>query len=528
MTVNPEHLPDDATWLMRHFNPVEFHACFMAAAKAAPRWRSLALLSLPHPGKYKDLQIMHPLQHLESFKLAATCELGNFLEPLLNAITTTITPHFTVMEVFHPDAVLYLFRPCHFQIFLSLTTLRLLCRSRSMQNPVNVLPCFHKLEIFEAYNLFLPYYAPDVDLPLIKTLHILHLKSVSVQWMSGQIFPALWECSIIFPCHADAIQAVYMPSCLILKYESNNLGTLEHFHISHLDGLDIKCGQWRSWRGALHPIFATQSLTFLHLEIKCSERLLASMLRLVPSLEELWVGLSSPHSLSGAFFLAFAAGRRNGDLGPSSQTVAPLGRKLKTLHLHYKRWLRGPERNVLILTFGAVSTSRLSEEQDFSFRFGFGEGLELQEWIIHEPVERFDFDRGYKTTMIGISSPDGIVPLTRSEVDYHDPLTESEYLPLPRELEYIETNVDLDLLIDFLFSFHSLKEVKMSDLNLAMESQIHFSLNAPLFHTLKVLIVLSISLSFFAGQTFMSSRDSRRSVLSKAGLRMGPFQNQDH
>ena len=43
------------------FDPVEFHACFMAAADAASRWRSLALLSLPPLGEYKDLQIMHPL-----------------------------------------------------------------------------------------------------------------------------------------------------------------------------------------------------------------------------------------------------------------------------------------------------------------------------------------------------------------------------------------------------------------------------------------------------------------------------------
>ena len=92
----------DRQWRGRNFNPLEFHACFMAAAEAASRWHSLALLSLP-PGEYKDLQIMHPLQHLESFKLAASCHLGNFLEPLLNTITTTVTPRLTVMEAFHPD-----------------------------------------------------------------------------------------------------------------------------------------------------------------------------------------------------------------------------------------------------------------------------------------------------------------------------------------------------------------------------------------------------------------------------------------
>ena len=211
------------------FDPVEFHACFMAAADAASRWRSLALLSLPPLGEYKDLQIMHPLQHLESFTLAITCNLANFLEPLLNAITTTVTPRFTVMEVFHPDAAPYLLQPAHFQIFSSLTTLRLICRR--MQNPVDVLPFLNKLETLEAHHLFLPMHPPGVDLPLVHTLRVLHLKSVSVQWMAGRVFLALEECSIIFPHHADTIQSVFMPSCSILKYDSNNLGTLDNFRI---------------------------------------------------------------------------------------------------------------------------------------------------------------------------------------------------------------------------------------------------------------------------------------------------------
>ena len=502
--LEPETDDSNDLFCAPNFDPVEFHACFMAAAEAASRWRSLALLSLPPPGEYEDLQIMQPLEHLESFKLATCCELGKFLEPLLNAITTTATPHFTVMEVFHPDAAFLLLQPAHIQLFSSLTTLRLICRRT--QDPVDVLPCLHKLEIFEAHHLFLPMYPPGADLPLVQTLRVLYLKSVSVQWMAGRVFLALEECSIIFPHHADTIQSVYMPSCSILIYDSNNLRALEQFHFSHLDEFGIKCGQWRTWGGTLqlatlHPIFAAQSLTYLHLEIKCNERLLAYILSLVPTLEELWMRLSSPHALSSAFFLAFAAGRPNTAAGSSGQMIAPLGRKLRVFHLHYKRWLRGPERNALIRTFGAIVASHSSKEQNFTFLFGFGEGSESQEWIIHEPVERFDFGNR-ETTAVGVSSPGGIVPLSRPDVDNGADLTESEYLPLPRESEYIKTDVLLDLPIDFLFSFHSLKEVKMTNLDLRMKPDTHFSLDAPLFYTLKVLIVFSVSLSLFAGQTF--------------------------
>jgi len=506
VTVDIQHLETDMHGdIVPGVGPVESHACIMTAAEAASRWRSLALFSFPPPGEYKDLQVVHPLQHLESFKLAANCELGNFLAPLITAITTTVTPRFTVMEVFHPDTALHLVQPAHFQIFTSLRTLRLICRR--MQNTVDILPSLNKLEIFEAHHLSLPIYSPGVDLPLTQILRVLHLKSVSVQWMEGRTFPALKECSIIFPHHPDALQSVYMPSCSILKYHSNNLRTLEHFHHPPLARLEVKCGQWRTWRGnlqlaTLHSIFAAQSLTCLHLEIKCSERLLAYMLGLAPSLEELWMGLSNPHAPSSAFFLAFAAGGRNTSVGPSSRAIAPLCRQLRKLHLHYKRWSRDTERNGLIPAFGAIVASHPAKEQAFSFRLSLGEGSELQEWIVHEPVERFDIELPGNRAFIGVSSPLGIVPLSRASVAGRQRRTGLEYPPLPSESEYIVTNDSLELPIDYFFSFHSLKEVRMRRLALVMWSNTQSSPDAPLFHTLKVLVVSISQLSPLASQTF--------------------------
>jgi len=488
-----------------YFNPVEFHACFMAATGGASRWRSLALLSLPPSGEYKDLQIRQPLQHLESFKLAASCNLGNFLEPLITAITTTVTPGFTVMEVLHPDAALHLVQPAHFQFLSSLTTLRLNCGR--MQNPVDILPSLNKLEIFEAHHLRFPNYSPEVDLPLTQILRVLHLKSVSVQWIAGRIFPALEDCSIIYPHYADTIQSVYMPSCSNLKYDSNNLGALEHFHCPRLGELAIKCGQWRKWRGdlqlvTLHPIFAAQSLTRLQLEIKCSGWLLAYMLGLTPALEELSMRLCSPNALNSAFFRAFAAGGHNISAKPPGKAIVPLCRQLRKLHLHYKRWSRGTERNRLIPAFGAIVASHPAKEQAFSFRLSFGEGSELQEWIVHEPVERFDIEFGDRT-FIGVSSPLGIVPLSRASVHSpNKPITGLEYPPLPRESEYIATDEDLELPIDYFFSFHSLKEMRMRELGLGMRPNTQSSPDAPLFHTLKVLIVHASRLSPLSSQTF--------------------------
>jgi len=484
------------------FDPVEFSACLVAAAEVASRWRSLALISLPPPGTYKDLQIMHPLLHLASFKLGASCELGNFLNPLITAFTTTVTPRLTVMEVFHLDAATHLVQPAHFKIFSSLTTLKLRCKRT--QNAVDILPFLHKLEILDAHHLSLTTYSPSVNLPLTQTLRNLHLKSVSIQWMEGRTFPALEACSIIFPQHSDAIRSVNMPSCLILKYDSNNLGAL---HCPRLGELEVKCGQCRKWRGdlqlaALHPIFAAQSLTRLHLEIKCSEWLLNYMLRLVPALEELWMGLSSPRALSSAIFLAFAARGRNASAGPPSQTIEPLCRELRKLHLHYKRWSRGTERDALIPVFGAIVASHPPEEQNFSFRLSLGEGPELQEWIVHEPVEKFDVKLA-SDTFIGVPSPNGIVHLSRVSVGSGSGrLTKLGYPLLPRELAYITTHDHLDLPIHDILSFHNLKEVRVYNSKLTIETNALFSPSAPLFPTPKVLAVSSAPSSYLAGQTF--------------------------
>jgi len=181
----------------------------------------------------------------------------------------------------------------------------------------------------------------------------------------------------------------------------------------------------------------------------------------------------------------------------------PLCRQLRKLHLHYKRWSRGTERNALIPAFGAIVASHRAKEQTFSFQLSFGEGSELQEWIVHEPVERFDVESQRDRAFIGVSSPHGIVPLSRASVDSDgDPFTGLEYPPLPRESEYITTDDHLKVPIDYFLSFHSLKEVRMNHLTLEMRSNTQSSPDAPLFHTLKVLTVGASLLSPLASQTF--------------------------
>jgi hypothetical protein len=479
----------------------EFHACFMVAAQAAPRWRSFELASLPPHGEYEYLQTLQPLQRLESFKLSHGSSVSNFLEPIMAVIASTATLHLTEIVVADPNAVLYLGQPAFLRVFHSVRNLNIQL-SKRMDSPVDILPYLERLEIFEAHRLFLPIYPPDAHLPLTQTLHSLHLKCVSIQWMAERVFPHLEQSSIIFPHHADTIQVVDMPSCSYLKYDSNNLGTLRHFNLPPLARLEVKCGQWSSRRGnlqlmALYPTFSNgQSMSDLHLQVQCSEKMLVHILRLVPALKNLWLGLSFPHALRKAFFQAFIARRpdTSGVIGLPSQPIRPLCGQLNRLHLHYKEWLGGVEKTGMIQVFGDIVASAPA----FSLHLSFDEGTKGQTWKVHKPVARLE--RKENHIWIGFSGLHGIVPLSTA-LDQRSFTSllfkESEYLQVPNRVSLVNP-------FEFLIPLRNLRELRIRPLLLAIQSSTQLPSNLPIFRTLKVLCVDNIQLSVLAGRTFYS------------------------
>ena len=353
------------------FNADDFDACFMAAVEAASRWQSLAICSLSRPENWKPFQIVPPLKNLEFFSLAQGCDLGGFFEPLMTAVTTTALPHLTTMLLSNLTAVLYLVQPAYLHVFYALTTLTINLPKR-MERPADILPHLQRLERFDAGHLHLPIYPPDAALPLTQTLRFLSLKSTSVQWMAGRVFPVLRSFSITFPHQIDTIsfQPVAMPACTYLQYDSNDLDPLGCFHDLPLAQLTVKCGQWSVTRGNIQLIaishmivLRTQDLTGLDLDVRCSEQLLIYMLSLLPALEGLYLGLASPRALSETFFKAFIATESNtGSPCEMGRLVSlPLCLKLKELDVRYKRWLRGSERTALLQIFGDIVSSRNSE-----------------------------------------------------------------------------------------------------------------------------------------------------------------------
>ena len=482
------------------FDADNFHACFTAAAQVAARWRKLHLISPPPHGEYQDIHITQPLEHLDWFELDS--DFGNLVEPLVTAISQTAI--LTVMWLADPAAVLYLGKPSYSNISKFLSVLDIRLPRRSMNTPVDILPHLHMLEIFRAYHLYLPIYPPHASLPLTQTLETLTLKSTSIQWMGGQVFPALMECDVIFPHHANTIQplhSVNMPFCKNFIYDSNDLSPLRHFHLPKIERLYVRCGQWSVWRGNLQliPLYslvtATSLITFLVLDIQCSEQLLVFVLRLVPALQGLELRLASPDYLSKAFFQAFILREHDedgspGTIGLPKQSVDPLCPSMQSLRLWYRRWLRGIGSKKLIPLFSDIVASRQKEKSQFSFILGFDEGHNESSWSVGTPVRNIQ-----NTVTVGILCPYAVIPMLTD-------FPRSGVLALPfKEVDYLYLNdTPHNKPIDFHFTLdHMELSIGGSDQPILQTS---IPCNLPLFCALTVLVVMDVNPSFLAGHTF--------------------------
>ena len=488
------------------FDPDNFHACFMAAAQAASRWRSLSLISPPPHGEYQGLYILQPLKHLECCGIGSG--FGNLIELLMTAIARTATPRFTRMDLSDHSAILHLVQPSYVHISHTIRDLTINLSKGSMNSPVDFLPYLPRLESFTTNHLYLPIYSPDTSLPLIQTLKHLSLQSVSVQWMGGRVFPALQRCFITFPHHANTLQplqSISMPSCSYFKYDSNDLSCLRHFNLPRLEGLDVNSGQWTVWRGNLqlltiHSLLIAnaQDLVYLHLGVQCSEQLLVCILRLMPALQFLSLGLPSPNALSERFFQAFILREPDKDGAPgadwlSRQAVDPLCPSLYSFTLSYKRWLRGPDNKRLIPVFSDIVASHQRKNYWFSLRLRLGERLNLHSWEVGRPVR--DFQELQSRLSLGISCPHAIIQIWST-------LPVNGFVPLPfKEVHSLHLcNIPHDTPFDFYFTLDHMELSLRHSSQPILPTSLPF--NLPLFHALRVLVVSNTNPSFLAGHTF--------------------------
>ena len=180
----------------------ELHSSLAMLVSKASQWRTLTITSLSQdePDTQSDcalttmqLQPMRQLRHLDIKEPV----LSPLLRLLLQNVATEAVGKLVSMEIHSLPAIQYLLQPVHVSIYCSLTTF--VAKVPKMSHPIDLLPHFMQLEVLNLTNLHLSIIDNGSPLPLAPTLHHIRLKGVSIQWMGGQVFSQLEDCTIIAP-----------------------------------------------------------------------------------------------------------------------------------------------------------------------------------------------------------------------------------------------------------------------------------------------------------------------------------------
>jgi hypothetical protein len=361
--------------------------------KTMSRWRSLTIEFFPSEGDIvaaagegeTNLMFGGPLEKLEVFKISCLCESSPPLNQLLDHVATTSTPQLKRVELATPNAIWFLADQKYRVFFSHLTHFKV--DVREMRNPADILPYFENLEVLEAYRLHLPMYPHDLDLPIVRTLRRISIKIVSVQWMSGRTFPALEDCTIIWPHHPETLRlqgGVDLPVCTQFTYDDHLIEPISDFRLPKLDKMVVQNEAWNKPRGSTQLASVWSELAHsewlrprvLHLSTQCHDQHLINALQLHPDLEELVLGLVRPDGLGKKFFNTMVAKRSkavssssgpssgsapsNGT--PSSHLVAPLVPKLKVFGVRYRRWIKGKEKDEITPLLEKIIQSREKTE----------------------------------------------------------------------------------------------------------------------------------------------------------------------
>lgn len=332
-----------------------------AAATEAKRWRNLTITSFSpkvdidayaySTPETPSLTFDGPMNALESFIIKSPCERSVVFDQLLDVVAHSSHSKLRSMEIASSHALHHFSQSQFTSIFRSLLTFKV--DARDMHFEADILPYFERLETLEACGLGLPSYPPDRDLPLVRTLKHIKLKSVSIQWMMSRDFPMVTECEITWPQQIEALRkGASLPACTRFTYNGRKPYLLSYSHLPQLTSLMVGNVVWDPRRGSeelvaprVDPMesFARQwvGLKTLHLDILCRSESIIAVLSSTPSLEDLMLVVPRPNSLGRKFFTALMAGTsESSDKAIWSVSLCP---NLQTLGLRYRRWIRGSE-----------------------------------------------------------------------------------------------------------------------------------------------------------------------------------------
>jgi len=357
------------------------HSYLAIAGNKASQWDTLTICSLPkheqnaqsdHTPLSVQLQPMRQLRHLNIKEPV----LSPLLRLLLQNVATAAVGNLMSMELHSFSAVHFLLQPERVSVCSSLTTF--IAKVPKMNQPVDILPHFMQLEVLDLTNLLLPIIDNGPHLPLAHTLHHLHLKSVSIQWMGGQVFPQLEKCTIIAPLSNHSLHHdVQLPACTKLHFENWNISPIGRFFAPALDHLRVKSNGWSPHMGNGQMVrlvragfgVSLQPKSLL-LSVTCKDKVLLAVLRLLPGLVELKLDLPRPSALGKYFFTGLLANPVKQVTDGSKFEWSELFREntsgwrcticpsLKILELKYQQWLRPGCNNDFLPPLLALRWSR--------------------------------------------------------------------------------------------------------------------------------------------------------------------------
>jgi hypothetical protein len=304
-----------ATWLQRAYpkkviidpqgdsqRPSEapMFAALQNSLTSTSQWNELTISSFPpeHLASQLGVQVAGPMNVLKVLHIAVGCVHSPSFAHLLDLVPTEAPLSELIL---HPlFASTHFLQPRWSPVLKNLTVL--VVSGRNIHERFELLPSFTQLQIFEADRLHLPFYEPNTNLPLLRTLRKLQLRACSVQWMAGRQFPYLAECTILLPRHWEVIQLheVQLPSCRKLTYHGHPMTTARYFYVPEMREMRLRshdCNEQRVYHHLRHLFRALgriSNLTTLHLTFQCSEQVLIKVLKYLAPLQELALSVTHP------------------------------------------------------------------------------------------------------------------------------------------------------------------------------------------------------------------------------------------
>ena len=359
---------------------IERYFTIAIAIESIHQWRSLTMHSLPEGERLANSALhrilstdIPPMIRLEELRITSQVGPSPLVDRLLQSIATTAMTGLTTIETNCLYPFEFLLRVTPTDIFHSLTTLKAVLPKDS--EPIDILR-FTRLEVLEVTNLSLPSYQNDSPLPFSQTLRSLRLKSVTMDWMAGRVFPLLSFCAIVTPRTPFLTHDVHLPSCMEFHFSHHRTALFGRFHVPMVSSLAIHSNHWTPLQGSqglvdlcMAGLGATLRPRVLHLAMLCNVSMLRIVLQELPALEELNLELPRPTALSRGFFTSLLAKPVTIPYGTmksgwfewaenQNDWHAAICPSLKVFNLHYQRWLRPSEQIGFVAPLLALGWSR--------------------------------------------------------------------------------------------------------------------------------------------------------------------------